>query len=67
MRRFLRKIKWYLQGKPMLEYEGVNCGACGRWLNAPISVPEWESNGKWWDTWGICADIDKCVTPIGDD
>lgn len=50
-------IYWKLKGSPYIKYTGYNCGCCGEWINQEISIPTYQSEGTWWDTWGIC---DKC-------
>ena len=61
---FFRWLSWLLNGKPMLKYDGYNCGLCGKWIVEEFFVPTWDSNGEWWDTWDIC---DKCMKEYGDD
>ena len=56
--RLRRRIKWFFNGKPMIKYPGYNCGCCGSWNSEPFEIPEWYSDGKWWDTWGLCQ---KCI------
>ncbi len=51
-------IKWRWLGKPMIEYAGYNCGLCGRYVCESFQVPEYQSHGKWWDTWSAC---DRCL------
>jgi len=41
----------------MIYYEGFHCGICGRWTFQPFELPEYKSDGEWWDTWGVC---EKC-------
>jgi hypothetical protein len=50
------KIKWILQGKPMIEYTGYNCGCCGKWVEEKFKVPTYQSWGEWYDTWGLCKE-----------
>ncbi len=50
----IKWLKWILKGKPIIKYEGYNCGCCGKWVNEKFSVPEYKSVGRWWDTWGLC-------------
>jgi len=59
IRYLIRKIRWYLNHKPMIEYDGYNCGCCGKWVNEKFKIPTYQSEGKWWDTWGLC---NKCAT-----
>lgn len=60
VRRILNRFEWYRywqwekEGKPMIEYNGYNCGLCGKWVDEPFEIPKYKSDGKWWDTWGIC-------------
>jgi len=60
MRRLWRYFRWWLQGRPMIHYYGYNCGLCGKWVDHPFQVPEWDSAGRWWDTWGMCG---RCANP----
>ena len=39
----------------MIEYDGYHCGGCGHWVGEKFEVPEYESLGEWWDTWGLCS------------
>ena len=55
---FFRWLKWHLKGKSMIQYRGYHCGICGKWVNEPFSVSEYQSAGEWWDTWGMC---NECV------
>jgi len=43
----------------MIQYRGYHCGICGKWVNEPFSVPEYQSAGEWWDTWGMCNECIK--------
>ena len=61
---FFRWLKWYLKGKPMVQYRGYHCGICGKWVNEPFSVPEYQSAEEWWDTWGVCEECVKKVKGI---
>jgi hypothetical protein len=58
----LSYIKWLLKGKPTVKYEGFHCGCCGRWNDIEVEIPEYLSEGKWWDTWGICPIGEGCRT-----
>jgi len=58
VKQFFRWLKWLKNGKPYLSYKGFNCGLCGAWTGEPFKVPEYKSEGKWWDTWGVCK---KCI------
>lgn len=58
IQRFFRWLKWRRQGKPYISYKGFHCSLCGAWKEKPFTVPEYISEGKWMDTWGIC---DKCI------
>jgi len=51
---FFAWLKWVWKGKPMIHYEGYHCGLCGKWVNKPFEIPEYQSDGEWWDTWGVC-------------
>lgn len=55
--KIIKWLKWLLKGKPMIYYEGFHCGICGRWTFQPFELPEYKSDGEWWDTWGVC---EKC-------
>lgn len=52
--QLLKYLRWLLNGKPVIEYEGCNCGCCRVWINESFVVPAYKSGGEWWDTWGIC-------------
>ena len=64
MRKLYYYLRWLWKGKPMLHYEGFHCGCCGRWHSIPFEIPEYESSGEWWDTWGICPENDPCKNLI---
>ena len=51
---YFRYIRWVLKGKPYVEYEGGHCGCCGKWVPEKIKLRDYESNGKWADTWTLC-------------
>jgi len=59
--KFLTKLKWRLNGKPMLKYEGFHCGCCGKWWDIPFEIPEYKSCGSWWDGWGLCPEGKGCL------
>lgn len=52
--RFVKWIKWIKKGKPYKEYPGFHCGCCGKWTEEKFKIPEYKSNGEWFDTWGLC-------------
>jgi hypothetical protein len=54
--RFFRWLKWLKDGKPRTDYPGFHCGLCGAWTEQEFSVPEYLSNGEWWDTWKVCPE-----------
>ena len=56
--RIIVKLKWFLNGKPMIKYPGYTCGCCGAGVMKEFEVPEWNSAGEWWDTWGLC---EECI------
>lgn len=58
MRKLLNWIKWIFKGKPMVEYNGFNCGCCGKWVRKNFQVPKYLAD-RWGDTWGLC---EKCVS-----
>lgn len=58
LRELIEYIKWLRDGKPVITYPGFHCGVCGRWEGEEFSIPRYKSNGKWWDTWGLCK---QCI------
>jgi hypothetical protein len=56
-KRWFNYLTWVLKGKPVIDYQGFNCGCCGAWVGAKFQLPSYKSCGVWWDTWGLC---DKC-------
>jgi len=56
---FFRYLWWLIKKKTYIEYDGFNCGCCGRWWDKPFKVPTYKSNGEWWDTWGLCPKEEK--------
>lgn len=44
----------------MIKYDGFMCGCCGIGHKIPFSVPEYESDGEWWDTVGLCPKGQGC-------
>ena len=52
-------IKWIIAGKPTVDYLGFHCGCCGKWVNELFAIPEYQSSGRWWDTWGLCNECKK--------
>jgi len=63
IRKTKLKLKWIKNGRPVIKYAGFHCGCCGRWWPIPFEIPEYDSAGKWWDTWGICPEEhkDSCI------
>jgi len=61
MLRLYKYLRWLWRGKPMIHYDGFNCGCCGQWHSIPFDVPEYKSEGEWWDTWGLCPPDDPCL------
>lgn len=57
---FLLHISWLIRGKPLLEYQGYTCGLCGKGWKIPFSIPDYQSHGDWWDTWGVCPENKGC-------
>ena len=57
MRKLFRYLIWFIKGKPMIKYVGFHCGLCGKWVDKPFEIPDYQSLGEWEDTWGIC---NKC-------
>ena len=55
-----RKRIWILEGRPMVQYKGFHCGICGKYIDKQFSIPKYESDGEWWDTWGLCENC-KCI------
>ena len=60
LKRLFSYIKWLLHSKPMIKYEGFNCGCCGRWWSISFELPQYQSGGVWWDTWGLCPKGKGC-------
>jgi len=58
--RIYQIIKWLWQGAPMIYYEGYHCGCCGNWVNKPFIISTLQSQGKWWDGWGLCPKGEGC-------
>jgi len=56
----LKFLKWLIEGRPHVTYEGYHCGCCGSWEDEEFSIPTYKSYGKWADTWGLCS---KCREP----
>ena len=56
--KWSNKLKWIWKGRLMLDYSGYHCGCCGRWIDDPIQVPEYESVGEWGDAIGLCPKDD---------
>ena len=56
MRCFFAWLKWKLSGCPTIQYDGYNCGLCGKCIKENFTIPTYESSGSWWDTWGICKE-----------
>ncbi len=56
IRKAFRYIRWLFTGRKMIWYPGFMCGCCGAWRDIPFVIPEWDSNGEWWDTVGLCPD-----------
>ena len=54
IKRFFRWLKWLVTGRKMIIYTGYMCGLCGKGVREPFAVPEWDSDGAWWDTIGMC-------------
>ena len=57
---YFRYIKWVLNGKQYVTYQGGNCGCCGQWVKKEIKLRKYESNGKWADTWTLCDTCANC-------
>jgi len=57
MKKLYRYLKWLIKGKPVVNYQGFNCGCCGEWIYENYSIPTYQSCGEWGDTWGLC---DNC-------
>ena len=51
----------------MIHYKGVHCGICGKWVKEPFEIPEYQSYGKWWDTWGLCEECIKITRFLNKD
>lgn len=56
----LKFLKWLIEDRPYITYEGYHCGCCGHWVDEEFSIPTHKSYGKWADTWGLC---NKCRKP----
>ena len=50
------RLKWALQGRPKVKYQGYHCGCCGKWIKEEFSLPIYQSYGEWWDTWRLCLE-----------
>ena len=61
--RFLSWLWWVIRGKPMVWYDGYNCGCCGKWVNRPMNVRDYQAYGWQSDTWGLC---NSCVLGVID-
>lgn len=57
---FFRSISWRHRGRPMIKYPGFTCGCCGRGWKIPFEIRDYESCGKYWDTWGLCPEGEGC-------
>lgn len=55
-----RWLKWIFEGRPTIKYPGKNCGCCGTWIGEEFTIPAYQSNGGWWDTWGLCEKGTGC-------
>lgn len=53
-------LRWLSHGAPMIYYEGYTCGCCGKGWKRPFVIPEFQSCGHWWDTWGLCPEGEGC-------
>lgn len=68
--KFIKKLKWILNGKPTITLPGFHCGLCGKYVAQPFKIIEYdlkenivvvtdEDYKKYWSyTWGMC---DKCA------
>jgi hypothetical protein len=54
--KIIKWLKWKLNSSPTISYSGYNCGCCGKWESEPFIIPTYKSEGKWWDTWGLCKE-----------
>jgi len=52
--RLFRWLKWIIEGRPFVHYEGYTCGCCGKGWYIPFTIPTYQSSGEYWDTWGLC-------------
>lgn len=55
-RVFFAWLRWVIKGRPYITYEGYHCGLCRKWMVASFAIREYESEGEWMDTWGICKE-----------
>jgi len=60
LKTFYYYLRWLYRKKPMIKYKGFHCGCCGRWHSIPFEVKEYQSDGKWADTWGLCPENNPC-------
>lgn len=56
----IKYVFWNLRGKPVIKYAGYNCGCCGKWVKRIFTIRDYESDGRWWDTWGLCPSGTGC-------
>ena len=60
IRHVRQRYQWKRDGRPMVHYDGFQCGCCGRWHDIPFEIPQYESVGEWWDTVGLCPEGTGC-------
>jgi hypothetical protein len=60
IRYFCKWIAWLWKGKPVVIYNGYNCGCCGRWIEEKFSIPTYQSVDRYSDTIGLCKNQEDC-------
>jgi len=62
--RIFSYVAWLFSGRKTIDYPGYHCGCCGKWVDKPFSIPEYDSCGKFADTVEICEECNKVRTKI---
>ena len=47
IKKFFSYLKWLWKGKPVITYDGFNCGCCGEWIYEKYTIPTYKSAGRW--------------------
>lgn len=70
MKHLIAKMKWILNGKPTITLPGFHCGCCGKYIEKPFKIRNYNSKENiivetdedyqkyWYYTWGMC---DTCA------